>query len=67
MWAVIVGGTVAILGEIQNGAFLSIVLGKEVTALLANALGPGYRGILPIILSLIVMMTVSWARGKRRS
>jgi len=67
MWAVIVGGTVAILGEIQNGAFLSLVLGKEVTALLANALGPGYRGILPIILSLIVMMTVSWARRKRRS
>jgi SSS family solute:Na+ symporter len=67
MWAVIVGGTVAILGEIQNGAFLSIVIGEEATALLAKALGPGYRGILPIILSLIVMMAVSWASGKRRS
>ena len=66
MWAVVVGGTAAIVGEIQDGAFLSLVLGDEVTTLLANALGPGYRGILPIILSLIVMITVSWTTSRSR-
>ena len=66
MWAVIVGGAAAVVGEIQDGAFLSLVLGDQVTALLAKALGAGYRGTLPIILSLIVMMTVSWVGSRSR-
>jgi SSS family solute:Na+ symporter len=66
MSAVIVGGSVAILGRIDDGAVLRVVLGDTGDVLLGRLLGRGYPSILPIILSLIAMLTVSWTSGKSR-
>jgi SSS family solute:Na+ symporter len=66
MWAVIVGGAAAILGEIDGGSLLGTVVGGRGEALLRQLLGPSYPSILPIILSLVIMVTVSWTTGRSR-
>jgi SSS family solute:Na+ symporter len=66
MWAVIVGGAAAILGEVDGGSLLATMLGERGHALLRQLLGPSYPSILPVILSLAVMVTVSWAIGALR-
>ena len=65
MWAVIVGGGVAILGEIRNGSLLRVVVGSDGDSLLRYLLGPSYAAILPLVLSLIVIVLVSRLSGKR--
>lgn len=59
MWAVVVGGTTAILGEMHGGDLLRALLGSSGNALLGRVLGPRYPSILPIVLCLIVMLVVS--------
>jgi SSS family solute:Na+ symporter len=66
MWAVIVGGVAAILGEIYDGAVLKAALGTHGVALMRQVLGPSYLSLLPIISSLSVMFIVSWTTGRPR-
>jgi SSS family solute:Na+ symporter len=58
-WAIVVGGTAAILGKIYSGALVKAVLTGGGEAFLQHLLGPQYLSILPIILSLVVMVGVS--------
>ncbi len=67
MWAVVVGGTTAILGEVHGGNLLRTVLGSRGDALLEQVLGPRYPSILPIALCLIVMSAVSWITRSSKS
>jgi SSS family solute:Na+ symporter len=55
MTAVIVGGTTAVLGAIQDGALLASVLGDG-DATLAWLLGPRYPALLPVLLSLGILV-----------
>jgi Na+/proline symporter len=60
LWAILVGGTVAILGKVHGGTVVKGVLTGGGQALLQHLLGPQYLSILPIVLSLVVMVGVSW-------
>ena len=62
LWAIVVGGSVAILGKIHGGTVIKTVLTRGGVDLLHHLLGPQYLSILPIILSLVVMLGVSWMR-----
>ncbi len=55
MTAVIVGGTTAVLGAIQDGALLTAILG-EGEAPLTRLLGPRYAALLPVLLSLGILV-----------
>jgi SSS family solute:Na+ symporter len=55
MTAVIVGGTTAVLGAIQDGALLIAILGEGAGAL-ARLLGPRYPALLPVLLSLGILV-----------
>ena len=59
LWAVVVGGTAAILGKIHGGTFAKGVLGAGGDAFFQHVLGPQYLSILPIILSLVAMAGVT--------
>ena len=59
MWAIIVGGGTAILGKVQGGMLLKDILTGYVCLFLELALGKNYLGILPIILSTLVLFGVS--------
>jgi SSS family solute:Na+ symporter len=59
LWAIVVGGSAAILGKIQSGALIKAVLTRRGEAFLDHVLGPQYLSILPIVLSLVVMLGVS--------
>jgi SSS family solute:Na+ symporter len=59
LWAIVVGGTAAILGKIHGGALVKEIVTSGGDALLQQLLGPQYLSILPIILSLLVMVGVS--------
>ncbi|MDY6952387.1 MAG: sodium:solute symporter family protein [Thermodesulfobacteriota bacterium] len=58
-WAIAGGGSTAILGKIRDGAPLKVMLSETGDAFLQSLLGPQYLGILPIILSLVIMVGVS--------
>jgi len=58
-WAVIVGGTTALLGGIDNGSLLRALVGVRGNELLQMLLGPSYPSILPLTLSLILILAVS--------
>jgi SSS family solute:Na+ symporter len=62
LWAIVVGGSAAILGKIHGGTVMKGFLTSGGADLLRHLLGPQYLSILPIILSLIVMLGVSWIR-----
>jgi SSS family solute:Na+ symporter len=59
LWAIVVGGTAAILGKIHEGALVKGILTGGGDAFLQYLLGPQYLSILPIILCLVVMVGVS--------
>jgi len=59
LWAIVVGGTAAILGKIHEGALVKGILTSGGDAFLQYLLGPQYLSILPIILCLVVMVGVS--------
>ncbi len=63
MWAVIAGGSTAILGEIGDGSLLAAILGESGDALMVKLLGTSYASIAPVILSLLVVMIVSRVTG----
>lgn len=58
-WAIVAGGTAAILGKIHGGVFLKALFTKGGDVLLRQLLGPQYLSILPILVSLVVIVGVS--------
>ena len=65
LWAVVVGGGMAVLGEFQEGALLRRVLGEGGTGFLETALGREYGSILPVLLSALVLFLLSWMSPRR--
>ena len=59
LWAIVVGGSAAILGKIHGGAPMKAILTEGGAAFLQGVMGPHYLSILPIILSLVIMVGVS--------
>jgi SSS family solute:Na+ symporter len=59
MWAVVTGGTVAILGRIREGRILAAILTDRGADFMAMLLGPQYSSILPVIVSLVALLAVS--------
>jgi SSS family solute:Na+ symporter len=59
LWAIVVGGTAAILGKVHGGVLVKGIVTSGGAAFLQQLLGPQYLSILPIILSLVVMVGVS--------
>jgi SSS family solute:Na+ symporter len=59
MWAVIVGGGTAILGEVRQGDLLRSIVGGDGDNLLEYLLGARYPSILPLMLAVIVIAVVS--------
>lgn len=59
MWAVLVGGILAILGAMGSGRILKALVSPVGDAYLARFLGAQYPAILPVLLSLLVLMAVS--------
>ena len=59
LWAIVVGGTAAILGKIHGGTLVKAVLTSGGDAFLQHVLGPHYLSILPIVLSLVAMLGIS--------
>jgi SSS family solute:Na+ symporter len=66
MWAVIVGGSMAMLGGVRDGQILRAILGEGGDALVHRLLGPQYPAILPVILSLVVMLGLSRVTRRHR-
>jgi solute:Na+ symporter, SSS family len=62
LWAIVIGGGTAILGKVRGGALMKGFLTVGGVDLLHHLLGPQYLSLLPIILSLVVMLGVSWIR-----
>jgi SSS family solute:Na+ symporter len=56
MWAVMVGGGVAILAEVGGGEVLCRVVGAPGCTALETVLGREYGSLLPILLSLLVLV-----------
>ena len=59
LWAVVVGGTTAILGKIDGGTLVKGLLTPAGDAFFQHVLGPQYLSILPIILSLVAMVGIT--------
>jgi SSS family solute:Na+ symporter len=66
MWAVIVGGGTAILGEVRGGELLRSLVGDGVNSVLQQMLGPRYPSILPLVLSVLVLLFVSRTTPRSR-
>jgi hypothetical protein len=62
LWAVIIGGSTAILGKIKGGAVMKLALTDNGQAIMETVLGPQYLSILPIILSALILLGVSRIR-----
>ena len=65
LWAIVIGGSAAILGKVHGGTLMKGFLTSGGVDFLRHLLGPQYLSILPIILSLVVMLGVSWIRIRR--
>jgi SSS family solute:Na+ symporter len=63
-WAIVVGGVLAILGELQDGAVLQRLLGGGGVGFLQTVLGSEYGRILPVIVSAVVLVSVGRGRGR---
>jgi len=56
LWAVALGGATALLGGVRDGAGLDFLLGGVGRGVLAKFLGPEYSGILPLVVSAMVLL-----------
>jgi SSS family solute:Na+ symporter len=56
MWAVLVGGGVALMAEMRNGDALRWALGQRGIDGLSRVLGSEYGSLLPVLLSLLVLV-----------
>ena len=59
LWAVIVGGSTAIMGKVQDGWVLKMLLTSHGRHWLQMILGPQYPSLLPIVLSVLILVGVS--------
>jgi SSS family solute:Na+ symporter len=59
LWAIVVGGGSAILGKVQGGAAMKVILTTSGQEFFKTFLGPQYLSILPVLLSLLVMLGIS--------
>jgi SSS family solute:Na+ symporter len=62
LWAIVMGGGIAILGNLQGGAPLKTVLTPHGQALLNQMLGAHYLSFLPIIVSILIVIGFSQIR-----
>ena len=68
LWAVVLGGSTAVLGEFRDGALLTKITGKGGADFLGSVLGPEYGSLLPLLVSSCALLGVSWLfRGKAKS
>lgn len=58
-WAVVLGGSTAVLGEIRGGAVLGGLLGDGGVGILERVLGQEYGSILPLVVSGCTLLGVS--------
>jgi hypothetical protein len=58
-WAVIIGGSAAIPGKINDGAAMKFILGEDGQDIMQTLLGSQYTAILPLILSLVTLFVLS--------
>jgi SSS family solute:Na+ symporter len=59
LWAVVVGGATALLGNVRDGAVLKTLVTPAGESLLRRILGEQYAAILPVLLSFFVLVVVS--------
>ncbi|MFH2035835.1 MAG: sodium:solute symporter family protein [Candidatus Zixiibacteriota bacterium] len=59
LWAIIIGGSAAILGKFDNGNLMKLILPGTLEHFFANVLGYRYLSILPIFLSALTLIIVS--------
>jgi SSS family solute:Na+ symporter len=59
MWAVLLGGTAALLGSVRDGAALKVLVTTGGEIILQRILGEQYATLLPVALSLLVLVGVS--------
>jgi SSS family solute:Na+ symporter len=59
-WAVVAGGSTALVGEFRDGAGLDLVLGAGGRRALEALLGPGYGSLLPLLVSALILALTSW-------
>jgi SSS family solute:Na+ symporter len=64
LWAIVIGGSTAVLGKIQAGAVMKAFLGHGGASFFSRLFGPEYLSILPVVLSLAAMLAVSSIRRK---
>lgn len=67
MWAVVVGGSAAILGEVRGGNLLRSLVGDGANSVLEQLLGQRYPSILPLVLSVLTVALVSRVTGRTAS
>ena len=66
LWAVVLGGSTAMLGEVRGGVLLRTLIGEGGTGVLEAVFGPEYGSILPLVVSAFSLFGVSWVwRGKK--
>ncbi len=59
MWAVLLGGTTALLGSIRDGAVLIVLVTPAGESFLRRIFGGQFAAVLPVVLSLLVLVGVS--------
>lgn len=60
LWAVMLGGATAVLGEFRDGAVLMKIAGEGGGRFLGSVLGPEYGSILPLLVSGFALIGGSW-------
>ncbi|MCJ7630324.1 MAG: hypothetical protein MUO50_18270, partial [Longimicrobiales bacterium] len=64
-WAVLLGGSTALLGELREGVFLLALIGEGGGRVLETLLGPQYGSILPLVVSALSLLGISWVRPRK--
>ena len=57
-WAVVLGGSTAVLGGVRDGELMTGVIGRGGTEFLTSIFGPGYGSILPLVVSAISLLLI---------
>jgi SSS family solute:Na+ symporter len=65
LWAILLGGGVAVLGKARNGEILDRLVGDGGVNILETTLGPEYGSILPLVLSALLLLAVGRRWRKR--